>query len=82
MIRLVFIAGLVSLAFLYLRYGHGSGIKRAPKEKDWLRELRKMTRGDQATIDRLIAAEQKRNPGGHRQAWAKAAVKRWQADLR
>lgn len=82
MVRILLVVGLVALAFLYLRFGHGSKGQKAPKQKDWLRELRKMTGGDQETIDRLIAAEQKRNPGGHRQQWARAAVKRWEADLR
>lgn len=80
--RMLIVVGFVALAFLYVRYGHGSKVQKAPKEKDWVRELRKMARGDQETIDRLIAAEHKRNPGGHRQQWAKAAVKRWEADLR
>lgn len=82
MARLVLLGGLVALAFLYLRFGHGRKAQRAPPQKDWIRELEKMARGDRDTIDRLIAAEQTRNPGGHRQAWAKAAVKRWEADLR
>lgn len=82
MLRLVLLGGLVSLAILYIRYGHGSRVERAPKQRDWLRVLRKMANGDQATIDQLIADEARRDPGGHRQAWARAAVKRWRADLR
>lgn len=45
-------------------------------------ELLKMTRGDPKHVERLIAAEQKRNPDGDRVAWAIAAHKRWLADLR
>ncbi|MGK0358733.1 MAG: hypothetical protein ACI9U2_001026 [Bradymonadia bacterium] len=82
MLRLVLLGSLVSLAILYVRYGHGSGIQRAPKERDWLKVLRKMAHGDQDTIDQLIADEARRNPAGHRQQWARAAVERWRADLR
>ena len=82
MIRLVLLGGLVSLALLYMRHGYGRQIERAPKERDWLKVLRKMANGDQDVIDQLIADEARRDPGGHRQAWARAAVKRWRADLR
>lgn len=82
MLRFVLIAGLVSFALLYLRLGHGRDIERAPKQRDWVKVLRRMANGDQDLIDQLIAKEARRDPGAHRQAWARSAVKRWRADLR
>lgn len=55
---------------------------RARKGEQAEAELFKMTRGDPKHVERLIAAEQKRNPDGDRVEWAVAAHKRWLADLR
>lgn len=77
MARWLLVVGLVSLAITWMRLGMGNDApKRARPVKNWLKELRRLA--DPDTVDQLLAEEARRNPAGHRQVWAQAAVERLQ----
>jgi hypothetical protein len=75
MARWLLVVGLVSLAFTWMRFASTDDVRPKPKPRNWLKELHKAVQ-DPQEMDRLIAEEARRNPAGHRQLWAKAALER------
>lgn len=89
MIEALFVIAIVAAGVgLYLRKTRGFPSKplrrmtRARRGRIAERALLQMCRGDEAHVERLIAAERRRKPDGDRARWAVAAHKRWLADLR
>jgi len=88
MTEMLFVLAIVAAGFgLWLRGRRGKrrGGRRGKRASDGRRAeqaLLHMALGDTAQVERLIAAERRRNPGGNRAKWAIAAHRRWLADLR
>lgn len=81
---LVIVLGLalIAIAIIGPRLGGRAGRSGGRSEAELEARLHRMALGDREKVARLIEHERQRNPTGTRRQWIRAAIQRWESDLR